>query len=127
MENEKIKEAIDYLGAFMLGECKSDATRHVRTLVCLAEDVVALDGMVKKDLNNFNCEEIGGKEWISQQGFNEGREQTIKALAGRMQGLRKVIADFMEFDPAEEAWYMYNDGAVKDLAQALRNHLLKEE
>ncbi len=120
---EKIKESISVLNIAKKYWTPEEKETY-SPLLSLAEDVIHIGGMVEKK-GLFG--DTPQSELIKRCGFNEGREQTIKAVAEKMQGLRKVIADFMEFDPAEEAWYMYNDGAVKDLAQAIRKHLIGEE
>lgn len=136
---DKIKECVNKLKNVFDWKKTKISISEIHPLYKLAEDVVALDGMVEKDevyLDYGNCSNVTPCGWK-----NKGREQTILALAGKVQGLREIARDLfwsvakmrcdsLEEGKADDVWiitkrefnaYCYN------LTQAIRNHLLKEK
>lgn len=133
---EKIKEAISRIKGYLehdslFTDYEKDA---LPTLIQLVETVVALDGMVekKKEAQQYIENKNSLKECVSiymahDMGFNEGVDTTIKAIAGRIQGLEKEVM---------EAWINYYKVApdykvhtsekecIREVAQAIRKHII---
>jgi len=88
----KLQEAVDYLGVMMVGEAKTEATQHIRTLIEWGEKFLAVKGMPeKRDVgNNFTDTAIDRWDFGRNQAIDLCTLAHIKAVPSEQEILNML-------------------------------------